>query len=317
MKRDAWKRAIGIAVTAFIALSLLVGAQDQGFDTIYEGPVQPDVESPPVKIDVTLYGNAGMNSTGTLWATAGGKARMDLDAFAVYADGSGGTDGLRMLIGAEAHMLGFRLAGDITLAPGKRTVIDLRGWGSLQTIRITANARLAGTAPSISLGASTDFGGYGVSGNIGLAGGTISTAGLGLNTEMGALYLSISGGWTGGRVNASGGIALRLGSVDLSANTGYDSGLGINATATANLGLDPLQVTIVTLYDNTGIGLETSGKLQLGTSELSFMGRFTLGSISAELGGKMSLGAIITSLSVALDNKSGFSWAELGLELPL
>ena len=172
-------------------------------------------------------------------------------------------------------------------------------------------------ATSMSFGLSTDFGGYGVSGNLGISGGTLTTASVGANTEVGALSLSISGGWAGGRVNAGGGLGLQLGAVNLAANAGYDTSLGVNATASAGVGFEALQMTAVALYDNTGIGMETSGELALGQATFSFMGRFSLGSASFELGGSIPVGTIQTSFSVTIDSQTGFSWAEVGFELPL
>jgi hypothetical protein len=320
MRRNEKRTIAEIALLAVLALSLLGVAQDQGFQVIYEGPVKAEEQPSPVPLtalDVTLYGNAGFSAVGAFWATAGGRAELRLGGFTVYGDASGGTDGFRALVGAKTQLLGFRVAGDVSFTPGGTPVLDLRGWGSFGAVRITANARLAGMATSLSLGVSTDFGGYGVSGNLGFASGALSTASVGVNTELGVLSLSASGGWAGGRLNAGAGAALQLGAVNLAANAGYDSSLGANATASAGLGLDALQITAIALYDNTGVGLEASGELKLGSSQLSFMGRFSIGTMSLEIGGKIPLGAVATSFSVAFDNQSGFSWAEIGLEMPL
>ncbi len=320
MKRNGWRNSASIALIAVAVFSLLAMAEDQGFDVIYEGPVQPEgstAPAPMTQLDVSLYGNAGFSVAGSFWATAGGKAELDLGALSISADLSAGTAGFQALLGAETNLAGFHIAGDVTLTPAGTPVVDLRAWGSFGAVRLTGNARLAGAATSMSFGLSTDFGGYGVSGNVGISGGTLTTASAGANTEIGDLSLSISGGWAGGRLNAGGGLALQLGSVNLAANAGYDSALGMNATASAGVGFGALQMTAVGLYDNTGVGLETSGEVQLGGSTLSFMGRFSIGTMSFELGGAIPLGAIQTSFSVAFDNQTGFSWAEVGFELPL
>ena len=320
MKRNGWKLSGNLVLIIVLAVSLLGAGEDRGFTVIYEGPVQPEGPPQPVpatSLELSLYGNAGFSAFGTFWATAGGTARLDLGGFAVYVDASGGTDGLRALVGAETKLSGFKLAGDVTLSPGRTPVVDLRGWGAFDTIRLTANARLAGPATSMALGVSTDFGGYGVSGNLGFSSGALSTASVGANTELGALSLSASGGWAGGRFNAGGGLALRMGAVNVAAQAGYDTGLGINATGSAGMTLDGFQLTAIGLYDNTGIGLETSGELQLGAMLITFMGRFSLGNMSFEVGGQLPLGPLLTTFSVALDNQNGFSWAEAGFELPL
>ncbi len=320
MKRNGWKRMASITILVVSLSSLLAMSEDQGFDVIYEGPVQSDGtmgSSPSLQINLTLYGNAGFAAAGAFWATAGGKAELDLGGFSVHADLSAGTSGFQALLGAATRLLGFRVAGDITLTPGSTPVIDLRGWGSFGAIRLTGNARLAGTATSLSLGASTDFGGYGVSGNLGISGGALTTASVGANTDLGGLSLSASGGWAGGRLNVGGGLGLQLGPVNLAANAGYDSTLGLNAMASGAVGFDTFEMTAVGLYDNTGVGLETTGELLLGQTTLSFMGRFSGGSMSIEVGGGIPFGSVQTSFSVAIDNQTGFAWAEVGFELPL
>jgi len=305
--------SIGIAALALLIVGPSILGQDVGFTVISEGLVEAEKASP---FDLTLYGSAGIGGAGSFWANGGARAKLTLGGFDVHADASAGTDGIRVVAGSQVEVQGFRIAGDITWSPTATSVIDIRAWGSFDQIQITANARLAGAASSVSLGASTDLNAYGVSGNLSFAGGTLATASVGANTMLGDLSASLSGGWSDGRFAASGGVGLELGDLNLAAKAGYDTGLGINANASATIALEALQVTGVAMFDNTGIGGEVSGEIGFGALTATFMGRFSLGGLSLEVGGRLALGSALVSGSVAFDTQGGFSWAEVGFELP-
>ena len=304
---------VGLAL-AILAVSLLVGAQDQGFDVISEGVVEPTTIS---ALDITLFGNAGYSFTGTFWASAGARVGFTLDAFEIHASASAGTDGTQIQGGVTTELFGFGAAGDVTYTLGNTPVISLRGWGDVAGIGFTANATLAGTAVSFLVGGNMNLENYGLSANLGFANGTFTTASVGANTSLGALSLSANGGWAAGQFTASGGAGLVLGPAQITANAGYNSGIGINAVVSAGLGWTAFQMTAVAMLDNTGIGFESTAQLSLGNLLVSAVGRFGGGDLSLEVGAEIPMGALATSISIAFDSTSGLSWAEIGFEYPL
>lgn len=317
MSKHTIPHAIGWIAVLCLGFFFLATGQDQGFDVIYEGIVDAPSGPPEAMIDLRLYGVGGFMAGGTFWGSAGVRAAVRVDGFALHADGSYGTDGVKVQAGAQTEIEGFGLAGDIGWTPGQTPIIDLRGWGALDVFRLTANVRLAGVNTSLVFGGTTDFGGFGVSANVGLAGGNLTQATVGANTELGAFILSGSAGLTSGQVSAGGGVGLQIGPVNLTGHVGYHGGIGLNAMVGGNLLLETVQFTAVGLYDNTGVGLEATGELALGTMTARFTGRFTSGGLSFEVGGDIPLGSLRASLSVALDDANGFNWAELRVELPL
>jgi hypothetical protein len=313
-RKSCW--TIVPVLCALISLGLPGTGQDQGFDVIYEGvPLQEPVSQSA--FSAILTAQAGFSAAGGAWASAGARAKLTFDPFELHAEGSVGTDGLLLSVGAETFLMGFRMGGDVTFAPGTGIVIDLRGWGQLAAVQLTGNVRLAGAASSITLGASTDLGGFGVSGNVGFAGGALNSAVLGANTQLGPLSLSASGGTVNGQLNVGAGAGIKLGALSLAANAGYDAGLGVNATASAGIRSGSLDASVVALVDNSGVGVESAGQIGLGSVTARFMLRFSQGGVSGEVGGALPLGPLSTTVSVGFDDQIGFSWAEVGVELPL
>jgi len=317
MQTKTWVRIIGWALIAALAASLSLAAEDEGFDVSYEGVVDSQAEAEGSDLNLALYGIAGTSGSGVFWASAGARVGLSIGGVAVRADAGFGTNGLEIQAGAEAEILGFGVAGDTTWTPGSQPTIDLRGWGTIDPIRVTANVRLAGGAPAFTLSASTDLEGFGLSANLGLAGGTLSQASVGANTMLGGLSVSASAGLNAGAFNVGGGAGLKLGPLNLIANAGYDGAVGINAAAGGTIGWEAFEVNAVGLYDNTGVGFELSSDLSLGAMTVSFMGRFSAGGLNAEVGASLPLGTLATTVSVAFDTQNGFSWAEVGLEMPL
>jgi len=206
----------------------------QGFDVISEGVVEPTTVS---ALNITLFGNAGYSFTGAFWASAGARARFTLDAFEIHASASAGTDGTQLQAGATTELFGFGAASDVTYTLGNTPVISLRGWGDIAGIGLTANATLAGTAVSLLVGGNMNLETYGLSANLGFTNGTFTTASVGANTSLGALSLSANGGWAAGQFTASGGAGLILGPAQITANAGYNYGIGINAVVSAGAGM--------------------------------------------------------------------------------
>jgi len=317
MQTKTWVRIIGWAFIIALAASLSLAAEDEGFDVSYEGVVDSQAEAAGTDLNLALYGKAGTSGTGVFWASAGIRAGFSVEGFAVHADAGYGTNGLEVQAGAETEILGFGVAGDTTWTPGSQPTIDLRGWGTLDLLSITANVRLSGGAPAITLSASTDLEGFGLSANFGFAGGNLSQASVGANTKLGGLSVSANAGLNAGAFNVGGGAGLKLGPLNLIANAGYDGTVGINAAAGGTIGWEAFEVNAIGLYDNTGVGLELSSELSLGAMTVSFMGRFSAGGLNAEVGASLPLGALAATVSVAFDSQNGFSWAEVGIEMPL
>jgi len=305
---------IVVLALLMMAVCLAVGAQDQGFDVISEGVIDP---SAGLSFDASVFGNAGYSIIGTLWASAGAQIGITLDAFEMHARASAGTDGTQVQGGISTELFGFGVGGDVTYSLGSAPVIMARGWGEIAGIGVSANASLAGTAISLLLGANMDLEMYGISASLGFANGAFTTASLGANTSLGALSLSANGGWAGAQFTLGGGASLVLGLLQVTANAGYSEGLGINAVLSVGLELQALQMTAVAMLDNTGMGMEATGQLALGDMVLSAISRFGGGDFSAEVGLALPFGALSTSVSVAFDNATGFAWAEASFDLPL
>ncbi|TFH08894.1 MAG: hypothetical protein E4H08_06900, partial [Candidatus Atribacteria bacterium] len=174
---------------AILAVSLLVGAADQGFDIISEGIVEP---SAGASFDVVLFGTAGYSLIGTFWASAGARISFTMDAFEIRASASAGTDGTQLQGGLSTELFGFGVAGDVAYTLGNTPVLTVRGWGEVSGIGLTANASLAGTAGSLLLGANMDFESYGISASLGFANNTFSNASIGANTSLGARSLKMT-----------------------------------------------------------------------------------------------------------------------------
>ncbi|MFC2108681.1 hypothetical protein ACFLS5_04380 [Candidatus Bipolaricaulota bacterium] len=307
------RQIVGLAL-AMLAVSLPGGAQDQGFEIISEGVVEPTAAA---AFNTTIFGTAGYSFVGTFWASAGARISFTVDAFELDASASAGTDGIQLRVGASTELFGFGTAGEVTYTVGNTPAITLRGWGEVAGIGLTANATLAGTAISVLVGGNMDLEGFGISANLGFAGGTLTTASVGANTSVGALSLSANGGWAGGQLTVGGGAGIILGPVQVTGNAGYSTGLGINAVASAGVGWDAFQATAVAMLDNTGIGFEADGQLVLGNLIVSVLGRLGGSDLSVEIGGQLPLGPMSASISVAFDNTTGLSWAEFGFEWPL
>lgn len=307
-------RLAGLLLTLLLVASIPLAAQDQGFDIISEGVVEPTA---PARLDVVLFGNAGYSFLGAFWASAGVRANFTLDALALHASASAGTDGTQVQGGVTTELFGFGTSADVAYTLGNTPVISLRGWGDIANIGLTANATFAGTAISFLVGGNMNFETYGLSANLGFANGTFTNASVGANTTVGALSLSANGGWAAGQLTASGGAGLVLGPVQITANAGYNSGIGLNAVVSAGLGWPAFQMTAVAMLDNTGIGLESTAQLSLGNFLLSAVGRFGGNDISVEIGSNIPLGKLAMSISIAFDATSGLSWAEIGFEYPL
>jgi hypothetical protein len=320
MKTHSKTQTIGWALLVILVLSLSGGvlAQDQGFDITYEGVVDSEPEAvESTFVELSLYGVGGFSAGGAFWASGGARANFSLEGFTVYGDGSYGTSGLEIRAGAQTEFLGFGVAGDATWTLGNPAVIDLRTWGKLDIFRLTINVRLAGANSAITLSGNTDFERFGLSANLGVASGNLTQASIGANTQMGGLSISGSGGLSAGGLNVGGGAGFQLGPVSVIANAGYDGAVGLNATGGATVGWEPIELSVIGLYDNTGVGLQVSSELKLGSTTLTFMGRFSGGGLTGDVGGNLPLGAAIASFSVAFDSQNGFAWAEVGFEMPL
>lgn len=319
MNRFSKSQRLGCGLVVVFALFASSGAwaQDEGFDIIYEGVVDQEPDNAESVLDLTLYGVAGFSPGGAFWATGGARAAFEFGGMLLNLDASYGTSGFQIVAGGQAEISGFGVGGDVSWSPGGPAVIDLRGWGTLDVFRLSANVLLGGANTAVTLSGSTDFEGFGLSANLGLSGGGITQALLGANMTLGGLSLSGSAGLSGGQVNVGGGAGVEVGPLSLIANAGYDGGVGVNATVGGTLGWSGFEISVIGLLDNTGVGAEVSSELALGFATLMLTGRLSGGGLSAEVGGKLPLGAAIASLSVAFDNQSGFSWAEAGFELPL
>ena len=322
MQTNTQRIAVLLAALVLIGLPFAVVAQDHGFEIIYEGVVDSENESTGqeepggARFDASLYGLAGFSGGGAFWGSAGACAAFAVRGFAIEVDAGIGLDGVLVQAGAQTEISGFGLAGGVTWSPGNTPIVDLRGWGALDTFRLIASVRLAGTATSFAFGGTTQFGDLGASATVSYAGGTLTQATLGVNTQLGDLVVSGSAGLSSGQVSVSAGAGIQLETFNLTASAGYDGGLGVNAMAGGGLTLGTFNLTAVGLYDNTGIGGEARGEFLLGQTVLSFMGRFSPGNISFEVGGQFALGPAHATASVALDGVNGFGWAEIGLELP-
>jgi len=312
------KRLVSIASILLAVCALVWGAlgQDEGFEILYEGYADEEA-SRLARFDVTLYGHAGFSGAGAFWATAGGRAAFSIEGFEVHVDAGAGTDGMTVQGGVTTEILGFGAAADATWSPGSTVVIDLRGWGRLDTLQLTANVRLAGQATALSLGASTDFEGFGLSANLGMSGDGIQQASIGVNMQLGAATVSGSAGLNAGRFSASGGIGLVVGPANLTASAGFDAEIGMNAMAGGGVAWDGFKATAIALFDNTGLGGEVSTEIGLGPMVATLMARLAGSSISLEVGGRLPLGSGLASVSIAFDTQGGLSWAEVGFELPL
>ena len=319
MNRHVASLCLGLGFLALASLSPSIGAwaQDEGFDIIYEGVVDQGGEQPTSSLDLSLYGVAGFSPGGAFWATAGGRAAFEVDGLAIDVDASYGTNGLGIVAGGRTEIGGFGVASDVTWSPSSPPVIDLQAWGTLASFRATIGVQLAGPNTAITLGASTGFEGFGVSANLGLAGGTLAQATIGANMDLGELTMSGSAGLSGGQFTLGGGAGLQLGPASLIANAGYSGAVGLNATAGGTVGWDAFELSAIGMFDGTGVGAEVSCSLGLGAMRASFMGRFTSGGLTVEIGGTIPLGATITSVSVAFDDQSGLSWVEARFEMPL
>jgi len=301
---------------AICALFWGVSGQDEGFEIIYEGYADED-DSSLARFNITLYGDAGFSGAGDFWATAGGRAAFSIEGFEIRADAGAGTDGILIQGGVTTEVLGFGAAADATWSPGSATVIDLRGWGAIGTFQLTANVRLAGQATSLSLGASTDFEGFGLSANLGMSGAGVNQASVGANMQLGAATVSGSAGLNAGRFNVGAGVGLVVGPANVTASAGFDAEIGMNAMAGGGVGWKGFQATAIALFDNTGFGGEVRSEIGLGAMTATLMARLASSSISLEVGGRLPLGSGLVSASVAFDTQGGLSWAEVGLELPL
>ena len=297
-----------------LAVSLCVGAGDQGFDVISEGVVKP---SAGPSFDIVLFGTTGYSIVGAFWASAGARISFTMDAFEIQGSASAGTDGTQLQAGVTTELFGFGTAADVAYTLGGTPIITARGWGTVAGIGLTANATLAGTAVSLLVGGNMDFDSYGVSASLGFGNGTFNTASVGANTSLGALSLSANGGWAAGQFTVGGGAGLVLGPVQITANAGYNGGLGINAVLSAGLGWPAFQMTAVAMLDNTGVGIESTAQLVLGDLILSAVGQFGGGDLGVEIGASIPMGSLTTAISVALDNATGFAWAEASFEWPL
>ncbi len=300
------------AVAAGLAVSLSCAGQDIGFEVISEGVVEPTTP-----FSVTAYGSAGYSIGGAMWASAGARASLTLGEIEVYGDASGGTDGVRIKAGASMTLFGFGTSAEATIVPGGAPTFSLRALGAIDGIQLTVNGSFTVGAISLLAGGSMDLDGFGVSASLGFGGGTITAATVGANTEMGAMSLSATGGWTTGQFTLGGGLGMTLGAFNVTANAGYNSAFGINAVASAGISARSFVATAVGMFDNTGIGVETTAEMGLGATTLSAVGRFAGGNLSVEFGGRLPLGSIQLSLSVAFDNNTGLSWLEASFEMPL
>jgi hypothetical protein len=305
---------VGMAVFV-LAASLSCVAQDVGFEVISEGVVDEEPGGGGA-FGAALYGKAGYSAAGTFWTSAGIRAELTLAALEIYGDAAAGAAGLSVTAGVTTTMFGFGTAAEVVYAGGAPT-INLRGWGEIAEIGLSANASLAGGAASGLISATKAMSGFGLSASLGVGGGTLTTASLGASTEAGGLSLSVSGGWAAGQFAIGGGAGLRFGPVNLTANAGYNGGLGLNAVLGGELSTDAFQATTVAMLDNTGVGFEASGELALGSATVSALARLGGGDLGLEVGGSIPVGGLVVSLSVAFDTQAGFSWAEVGLELPL
>jgi len=301
-------------VLAVLAVSLPLVGQDQGFEIISETILEP---SSGPSFDMALFGNAGYSVAGAFWASAGARIGFTVDDFEIFARASAGTDGTQFQGGVTTELFGFGTAGEVSYTLGGTPVISLRGWGDISGIGLTANATVAGTAVSVLVGGNMTFDTYGASASLGFANGTLSTASIGANTTMGAMSLSVNGGWTGGQFVAGGGLGIELGPFQITANAGYNSALGINAVGSAGLAWEAFQASAVAMFDNTGIGFEANALLSLGSLTLTTLARLGGTDLSWEVGGELIMGSLALSFSVAIDTNSGFSWAEVGFNLPL
>jgi hypothetical protein len=319
VNRFSKSQKLRCGLLVFIALFISSGAwaQDTGFDILYEGVVDSEPDKAESKLDLLLYGVAGFNPGGTFWATGGARAAFALDGLALNVDASYGTSGFQIIAGGETEIGGFGVGGDVSWAPGGPAIIDLRGWGTVDVFRLSANVLLGGTNTAVTLSGSTDFEGFGLSANLGLSAGGLTQAAVGANMALGGLSISGSAGISGGQVNVGGGASLQVGPLSLIANAGYDGAIGMNAIVGGTLGWSAFEASVIGLLDNTGVGAEVSSELTLGPTTMMFTGRFSVGGLSVEVGVRIPLGGAVTSVSVAFDDQSGFSWAEAGFELPL
>ena len=316
MTRTKRLRSAASILLAVCALAWGALGQDEGFEIIYEGYADEE-ESSLARFNITLYGDAGFSGAGAFWATAGGRATFSIEGFEIRANASAGTDGITIQGGVTTEILGFGAAADATWSPGSTTVIDLRGWGAIDTFQLTANVRLAGQATSLSLGASTDFEGLGLSANLGMSGAGISQASVGANMQLGAATVSGSAGLNAGRFSASAGIGLVVGPANVTASAGFDAEIGMNAMAGGGVTWEGFQATAIALFDNTGLGGEVRSEIGLGAMTATLMARLAGSNISLEVGGRLPLGSALASVSVAFDTQGGLSWAEISFEMPL
>ncbi|MEW5826986.1 MAG: hypothetical protein AB1778_09175 [Candidatus Bipolaricaulota bacterium] len=309
------RRSLTWLLITLSALPLTVAAQDEGFEIIYEGYAEDD-SAAAASLDVTLYGTAGFAGS-SFWASAGARAAFSVGAIEARVDAAAGTDGTTVQGGASTEVAGFGIAGDATWSPGAATVIDLRGWGSLADFQVTANLRLAGGDSAVHLGVSTEFDDIGLSANLGLTSAGISQASVGANLPIGSAIASASAGLAAGRFSAGAGLGIELGPVSVTASVGYDAAVGFNAMAGGTMNSDSFRASAIALYDNTGLGGEISGELDLGLATALLMARFSGGGLSLEVGGRLRLGNGFGAGSVAFDTQGGLSWIEVGFEMPL
>lgn len=316
MKRTKRLLSAASALLAVCALLVVALGQDEGFEIIYEGYAD-DEESGLARLDITLYGTAGFGGTGSFWGSAGGRGTFSIEGFEIHVDASAGTDGIAVQGGTTTEIAGFGVAGDVIWSPGSTTVFNIRGWGSIADFQLTASVRLAGGNTTANVGVGTEFEGFGLSANLGVTGAGVNQASVGANLQLGEATVSASAGLAAGRFSLGAGIGLVVGPVNVTASAGYDAELGLNAMAGGGLAWEGFQATAIGLFDNTGIGGEVAGEVDLGSMTATFMGRFAGSSLSIEVGGRLPLGKTLVSASVAFDTQGGLSWAEIGFELPL
>jgi len=317
--RNGTHRFLWIALLFFGLLSSLAAAQDIGFDVISEGVVEEASEESSGQespLSASAYGRVGTSATGAFWGAAGIRAAIGLDALEIHGDAQLGTEGIVATAGVTTTLFGLGTTAEIVYTGGQ-PVISLRAWGEAVGFDLSANITFATGGLSALLSATTEMDSYGLSGSLGLAGGNLTTASVGFNTQMGDMTVSASGGWAGGQFSLGGGAGLQIGPVNVTANAGYSSGLGINGVVGGGVAFDGIDASAVVMLDNTGIGIEASGEVALGAATVTGLARLGGTDLSVEVGGRISLGSLSLSISVAFDSSSGFSWAEVGFEMPL
>jgi len=307
-------KAVAVLTIGLFLFSLSAWSEDEGILLLSEGPIV-EAEDPGLDLSVLVSGTAGLSATGTVWALAGAEAVLVLDPFEFRAHGEFGTNRISLGVGADTVLAGIRVGGDVAFVGGA-AVVDLHAWGEIAGISLTGSASMAGNNTSLTLGASTDLGGFGVSGSVAVAGGQLASAGVGVNTDLGGLSISGNAGLRAGLPTVGASAGFELGPLHLGASAGYDGGLGLNGSATAGGRFGPLELAVIALTDNTGFGLEGSAALQLGAASASATARVAGAGVNAEISGRLPVGSMAATISVGLDNQTGFGWAELNVEMP-